>query len=140
MRYWWFNWFLLLTGIMKFVDLEVYKLSMHLSDRIWNLVIHWDYFQKDTVGKQWVRAIDSVSANISEGFGRNTFKDQRSFYYFSRGSLYESKTWLEKSNHRKLIDENTYNQLIDDFNVLGIKLNNFINSVTKLMNTENQSN
>lgn len=120
---------------MKFEDLEVYKLSMDLSDRIWEIVIRWDYFQKDTVGKQWVRAIDSVSANISEGFGRNTFKDQRSFYYFSRGSLCESKTWLEKARKRMLINENEYKLLIDDFNVLGIKLNNFINSVTKLMNT-----
>lgn len=89
---------------MKFEDLEVYKLSMDLSDKIWNLVIKREYFPKDTIGKQWVRAIDSVSANISEVFGRNTFKDQRSFYYFSRGSLCESKTWLEKARRRGLVD------------------------------------
>jgi len=120
---------------MKFEDLEVYQLSMNLSDKIWSIVIKWDYFPKDTIGKQWVRAIDSVSANISEGFGRNTFKDQRSFYYFSRGSLCESKTWLEKANRRGLIDDENYKLLLDDFNLLGVKLNNFINSVTKLMNT-----
>ena len=119
---------------MKFEDLEVYKLSMDLSNKIWNLVIKWEYFPKDTIGKQWVRAADSISANISEGFGRNTFKDQRSFYYFSRGSLCESKTWLEKARQRGFVDEETYKLLLDDFNVLGIKLNNFINSVTKLMN------
>ncbi len=120
---------------MKFEDLEVYKLSMDLSDKIWDLIDKWDYFSKDTVGKQWIRAIDSVSANISEGFGRNTFKDQRNFYYFSRGSFCESKTWLEKARRRDLVDEDRYKQLLDDFNLLGIKLNNFINSVTKLMNT-----
>lgn len=121
---------------MKFEDLEVYKLSMDLSDKIWDLVIKWDYFQKDTLGKQWIRAIDSVSANISEGFGRNNFKDQRSFYYISRGSLCESKTWLEKAKRRNLIDEENYKLLLNDFNVVGIKLNNFINSVTKLMATK----
>ena len=120
---------------MKFEDLEVYKLSMELSDKIWDLVIKWDYFQKDTIGKQWVRAADSVSANISEGFGRNNFRDQRNFYYFSRGSLCESKTWLEKARGRNLIDEDSYKALLESFTVLGIKLNNFINSVTKLMNT-----
>ena len=114
---------------MKFEDLEVYQLSMNLSDKIWSIVIKWDYFPKDTLGKQWVRAIDSVSANISEGFGRNTFKDQRSFYYFSRGSLCESKTWLEKARQRGLVDEDNYKLLLDDFNLLGVKLNNFINSV-----------
>ena len=120
---------------MKFEDLEVYKLSMDLSDKIWEIVTKWDYFQKDTVGKQWARAADSVSANISEGFGRNNFRDQRNFYYFSRGSLCESKTWLDKAKRRNLINEETFNQLMTDFNLLGIKLNNFINSVTKLMNT-----
>lgn len=120
---------------MKFEDLEVYKLSMDLSDKIWNLVIKWEYFPKDTIGKQWIRASDSISANISEGFGRNNFKDQRSFYYYSRGSLCESKTWLDKAKRRNLIDEETYQMMINEFNVLGIKLNNFINSVTKLMNT-----
>ena len=119
---------------MKFEDLEVYQLSMNLSDMIWDIVVKWDYFQKDTLGKQWVRAIDSVSANISEGFGRNSFKDQRNFYYFSRGSLCESKTWLEKAKRRSLIDDENYKTLLANFNVLGIKLNNFINSVTKLMN------
>lgn len=127
---------------MKFEDLEVYQLSMSLSDVIWGIVIKWDYFQKDTIGKQWVRAADSISANISEGFGRNSFKEQRNFYYFSRGSLCESKTWLEKAKQRDLINEDQYQLLLADFNVLGIKLNNFINSVTKLLNesTKKESN
>lgn len=43
-------------NVMKFEDLEVYKISMDLSDKIWSLVIKWDYFQKDTLAKQWVRA------------------------------------------------------------------------------------
>jgi len=120
---------------MKFEDLEVYSLSMNVSDKIWDLVIIWDYFQKDTIGKQWVKAADSISANISEGLGRNTYKDQRNFYYFARGSLCESKTWLEKAKRRNLIDMQTYESLQNEFNILGIKLNNFINSVTKLMNT-----
>ncbi len=52
---------------------------MSLADKVWLIVEKWTYFQLDTVGKQWVRAVDSVSLNIGEGFGRNTFKDQRNF-------------------------------------------------------------
>jgi len=121
--------------VMKLEDLEVYNISMDLSDKIWIIVEKWDFFKKDTIGKQLVRAIDSVSANISEGFGRNTFKEQRSFYYYSRGSLYESKTWITKAKRREIIDEKTYNELLTEFNILGVKLNNFIASVTKFMNT-----
>ena len=119
---------------MKLEDLEVYNLSMTLSDKVWDFVIKWEYFAKDTVGKQWVRASDSVSANISEGFGRNTYKDSRSFYYIARGSLYESKTWLDKAKRRKLIPEADYRLLFTEHNVLGFKLNHFIKAQTILMN------
>ena len=119
---------------MKLEDLEIYNLSMTLSDKVWDFVIKWEYFAKDTVGKQWVRASDSVSANISEGFGRNTYRDSRSFYYISRGSLYESKTWLDKAKRRKLISDDDYTVLYSEHNVLGYKLNNFIKTQTLLMN------
>ena len=121
---------------MKLEELEIYNISMDLSDKIWSIVDTWDYFKKDTIGKQLVRAIDSVSANISEGFGRNSFKDQRNFYYYSRGSLYESKTWITKAQRRNIISDKDYNELLVEFNVLGIKLNNFITSVTKLIRSE----
>ncbi len=67
---------------------------MKLGEKIWGLVQKWGYFSKGTVGKQLVKASDSVSANISEGFGRFHFKETRQFSYFARGSLYETKTWL----------------------------------------------
>lgn len=118
---------------MKLEDLEIYNLSMDLSDKIWFIVEKWNYFQQDTMGKQWVRAVDSVSLNIGEGFGRNTFKDQKKFYYFSRGSLYESKTCLEKAKRRSFIDEDTHKTLLNLHNALGIKLNNFIKSVNILI-------
>lgn len=126
---------------MKLEDLEVYNLSMDLSDIVWNIVCEWDYFKKDTIGKQWTRAIDSVSANLSEGFGRNTYKDARTFYYYARGSFSESKTWFMKSKRRKLISEDVSIQLSKDFDKLGIKLNNFINAHQKLIeNSENKKN
>ena len=55
---------------MKLEELRVYQLSMEMGKEIWNVVIEWDYFLKDTIGKQLIRAADSVAANLSEGFGR----------------------------------------------------------------------
>jgi len=125
---------------MKLEDLEIYNLSMDLSDEVWEIVLKWEYFSKDTIGKQWTRAIDSVSANISEGFGRNSFKDSRTFYYYSRGSLYESKTWFEKAKRRNLISEEVSVQMLDKLNRLGIKMNNFINAHEKLIEKSNTQN
>ena len=40
----------------NFEKLQVYKLSEKLADQIWKIVLHWDMFAKQTVGKQLVRA------------------------------------------------------------------------------------
>ena len=73
----------------NFEKLQVYQLSEKLADNAWNIVIAWDSFAKDTVGKQIVRAADSVGANISEGSGRGSIQDNRRFVRIARGSWYE---------------------------------------------------
>jgi len=89
-------------------DIECYKIAFNLSNYVWNIVVIWDYFSKDTVGKQFVRAIDSISANIAEGFGRFGKKDKIHFYYYSFGSLKESLDWNEKAKIRKLLTQEQY--------------------------------
>jgi four helix bundle protein len=59
---------------MKIEELQVYNQSMDLAEKIWDIVIRWDYFQKDIIGKQLVRAADSIASNLSEGFGRYHYK------------------------------------------------------------------
>ncbi len=55
---------------MQLEDLQVYQLAMNMGERVWEIVLEWDYFARDTVGKQLVKAADSVAANLSEGWGR----------------------------------------------------------------------
>ncbi|MGQ9644360.1 MAG: four helix bundle protein, partial [Ignavibacterium sp.] len=54
---------------LKLNDIEAYRISFKLSNQVWDIVLKWDHFSKDTIGKQFVRAVDSISANIAEGFG-----------------------------------------------------------------------
>jgi len=79
---------------MEIEDLKIYSMSLDLSNRIWKDVRSWDYFSKNTIGKQLVRAADSIAANISEGFGRFHFKEEKQFLYYARGSLSETKTFI----------------------------------------------
>jgi four helix bundle protein len=77
-----------------------------------NIVLKWEYFSKRTVGGQFVEAADSIAANIGEGYGRYFYKDRKQFYYYSRGSLLETKTWAKKSLTRKLISQEELNSYI----------------------------
>jgi hypothetical protein len=58
----------------NFEMLRVYRLAENLADRIWKIVIEWDYFAKSTLGQQIVDAVDGVGANIAEGTGREAFR------------------------------------------------------------------
>jgi four helix bundle protein len=117
---------------MKLEELHVYQMSMDIAEKIWKIVISWDYFGKDTIGKQLVKAIDSVSSNLSEGFGRYFYKENKQFCYYSRGSLFESKTWLRKAFNRMLISEQDYLKFISELESIGVKLNNYIKTIGKL--------
>lgn len=55
---------------MKLDELQVYQLSMSIAEDVWDIVIKWDSFSKETIGKQLVKSADSVAANLSEGYGR----------------------------------------------------------------------
>jgi four helix bundle protein len=114
---------------MELEKLEVYQISMQLSELVWGIVSTWKHFEKETIGKQLVRSADSVSANISEGFGRFHFKDSRIFYYYARGSLFETKTWIIKANQRQLITPEEFAHLDSQIITLGIKLNRFISKI-----------
>jgi four helix bundle protein len=111
--------------VLKVEDLEIYQMAGDLSDRIWNICIKWDYFAKDTIGKQLVRA--------AEGHGRFHFKDRLNFCYYARGSLEETKSWLSKAMRRNLIsfEIDEIKQIIE---ILPKKLNAYINSIRKAHN------
>ncbi|HAP00705.1 MAG TPA: four helix bundle protein [Bacteroidetes bacterium] len=112
-------------------NLDVYNLAETFSDKIWNEVVNWKYFEKDTVGKQWVRSTDSISANIAEGYGRFTFKEDKRFLHISRGSLLESKSWLNKAARRNLISKEIFDSLFLEIEILHQKLNAYINFVER---------
>jgi len=91
---------LLMVEKLGFTNLRVYQLSEKLADEIWHIVEDWDYFAKDTLGKQIVRSADSIGANIAEGSGRYNYKDNKRFIRIARGSLNETRHWLRRAYNR----------------------------------------
>jgi four helix bundle protein len=115
----------------KIEDLEVYRLAEEFSNKIWDVVTKWDFFTKDTVGKQICRAADSISANIAEGYGRFHFKENKNFCYYSRGSILEVKSFLRKARHRKLVNQDEFTQLFEQLETIHLKLNSYIKYIGK---------
>jgi len=94
-------------------DLTSYKTAFSFANIVWDIVIKWDYFARDTIGKQFVNAADSISANIAEGFGRYHKKDKVKFYYYSLGSVKECTDWLNKAKIRNLLPDELFLSLND---------------------------
>jgi len=114
-----------------FENLRVYNLAEEIEDLIWEIVGKWDYFAKDTIGKQMVNSADSVGANIAEGYGRGSHADNRRFAKISRGSLFEVKHWLRRAYKRKLLSEEEISSLQELVKELTPKLSAYINSISK---------
>lgn len=116
----------------NFENLRVYQLAEELADRIWEIVLGWNIFARDTVGKQLVKAADSISANIAEGTGRGTFVDNRRFVRIARGSLNETQNWLRRAYKRKLLNDKQVKSVKPLIDELAPKLNAYLNSIGKV--------
>jgi four helix bundle protein len=113
----------------NFESLRVYQLSEQLADLIWEIVLEWNALARDTVGKQLVKAADSVGANIAEGTGRGTYIDNRRFVRIARGSLNETKHWLRRAFKRGLLSAKQINNVKPIIEELAPKLNAYLKSI-----------
>jgi four helix bundle protein len=113
-------------------DLVVYRESKNIAEEIWLIVDSWDKFQKETIGAQLVRSADSVSANIAEGYGRRTYKENRQFCIIARGSICETLCWVEKAQSRNLIPQEKSGLLIMKIRRIMKLLNSYILAIEKI--------
>jgi four helix bundle protein len=92
-------------------------------------VAKWDSFSKDTVGRQIVKAADSIGANIAEGTGRGSYQDNRRFIGIARGSLYETRHWLRRAYKRRLLNDEQITKLKRIIQDLAPMLNAYLRSI-----------
>lgn len=110
-------------------DLKILQSAESIADAVWKRVVQWDEFAKDVVGKQLARAIDSIGANIAESYGRFNYGEKLQFLYYSRGSLFETKYWLNRALVRELMqaeEVKAYGARLSD---VARQLNTFANSL-----------
>jgi four helix bundle protein len=111
---------------LKFEELRVLQAAEVVADGIWRQVMQWDPFAREVVGGQLARAADSVGANIAEAFGRFHYGEKLQFLYYARGSLFETKYWLNRAQARDLMPSAQVEDYASQLTNLARQLNAFV--------------
>jgi len=115
-------------------DLKVYKKALKISDKGWSIYKSFNWQTKKIIGDQLIRAIDSIGANIAEGYGRYHYLDRTKFYYNARGSLLEVLHWVALLEKRGLVNKTACENIVGKLNSLNYSLNVYIKSVYRAKN------
>jgi four helix bundle protein len=91
-----------------------------------------DSFKDFGLANQIQKAAVSVMANISEGFGRYSFRDCKQFYTMARGSVSEVQSHLYVILDRKMISEKLFQDIYDQ----AIKTSKLINGLIRNINVQ----
>lgn len=110
-------------------DLKILQTAENIADAVWKRVVQWEEFAKDVVGRQMTRAVDSVGANIAESYGRFNYGEKLQFLYYSRGSLFEAKFWLNRALARGLMDADEVKAYAARLSDVARQLNTLANSL-----------
>ncbi len=116
--------------MQSYRDLEIYQLSHRLAVEVHNVSLELPKFELFEEGSQLRRASKAVPANLVEGFGRRRYKaDFVRFLTYAHASCDETIEHLELLIETASLSENSGATLLDEYNVLGRKINRFIQSV-----------
>jgi len=118
----------------KIEDLDFFKDLESLVDEIWEEVMTWQTFSRDTIGKQLVEAADSSGSNLVEGDSRYSYKESIHFFYIARGSATEARYWIKRAQKRGLISKEKSDSFIVRFDDIIPKINSIIGIRRKWLN------
>ncbi len=113
----------------SYKDLDIYKMAFELSIKVHKLSLELPKFELYEQGSQIRRSSKSVKDNIAEGYGRKRYKaDFIKFLVYAQASndecLNQIETIIELYTEKK-----DWIKLQSEFNILGMKINKFIQYV-----------
>ncbi len=119
---------------MSYKNLEIWQLAKELVITIHHMTLGLPKFELFEDGQQIRRSIKGVITAIVEGYGRRRYKnDFIKFLVYAHSSTNETIDHLEMLFETgSLKDEQLFLTLHQKLNLLGRKLNNFIQSVEKI--------
>ena len=118
---------------MEYIKLEIWIETRKLANIIYDAYKKFPKEELFGLTNQMRRCAVSVPSNIAEGCGRQTTKDTINFLHISRGSLYELETQCYLALDQNYVDENNFNNIINQIQISKKLLNGFINYYKKLL-------
>jgi four helix bundle protein len=119
--------------VLRAEDLRILKKAETLADEVWTIAGKFDRSTRELIGSQLVRAADSIGANIAEGYGRYHYGERINFFYYARGSLFETKYWLNRCRNRQIVTDKTAQRLAGELGSLAKELNAFVLTIRRQM-------
>ena len=119
---------------MSYRDLEIWKLAREAAIGVRRMTVReLPKFEMYEEGSQSRRSVKSIRSNIVEGYGRRRYKQEFiRFLVFAHASCDETIDHLEGLFETgSLTNETTYRDLQAQLDLLGRKLNVFIESVER---------
>ena len=107
-------------------NLEVYKIAVEIRQDFSKFSKGLPVEEKYKLKDQIIRASRSVTANISEGYGRYHFQEQIQYCRQARGSLFELKDHLNVSLEEGYISKEIYKLKIEKIEQAIKKMNGYI--------------
>ena len=120
--------------IESFTDLNVWKEGHKLVVMTYKITKGFPKEETYSLIDQMRRAAASITANIAEGFGRQTYKEKVQFYYMAKGSLSELKNFLLIARDVGYLSEEDLKILAEQSNIVDRLLQGFIRKSKTFIN------
>ncbi len=120
--------------IQSFTDLNVWKEGHKLVIMVYKITKSFPKEETYSLIDQMRRAAASITANIAEGFGRQTYKEKVQFYYMAKGSLSELKNFILIAKDIGYLSVDQLRQLVEQANIADQILQGFIRKSKTFIN------
>lgn len=121
-----------MSKYLEFTDLKVYKECRKLKIEISKLTkSNFPQDEKYKLTDQIIRSSRSVTASLSEGYGRFYYKENIQYCRISRGSLSETLEHLITAFDEKYISDELLKEFKIRIDTCGKLLNGYINYLLK---------
>ena len=103
--------------IKSFTDLKTWQEGHKLVLLVYKITKAFPREETYSLIDQMRRAASSITANIAEGFGRQTYKEKVQFYYLAQGSLIELKNFILIAKDVGYLSESSLKELVEQANL-----------------------